>query len=244
VLTGLVSQAVGVGTFPFLARFYSEGRIDEVNHILNASLRGLIVLIVPISAITIAISSPLVHFIFFHTRLQAGDLDATAATLVFFAFGIFAQSAQHILSRGFYALHDTLTPAVVGTAVTILNLPLYWYVVRRAQHLGLALASSVGFATLAVVLFLLFNRRTANRDTGALVVFFVKTTFASAGAALICCRVTRWLEARMAWQTRWGAFPVLVIASSVGFVVTGMLVRILGVREFDAYLQKFRQLLR
>ena len=51
---GVVGQAVGVASFPFLAQLYSAGKLDELNRTLNATMKGLILLLVPISALTIA----------------------------------------------------------------------------------------------------------------------------------------------------------------------------------------------
>src|SRR6202043_2956963 len=106
------------------------------------TFKALIILLVPISALTIAESLPLVHFVFSHTRLRASDLQATSLTLACFSIGMFAWGAQNILARGFYATRDTITPAVVGTVMTALNIPVYWWLARHTQYVGLALASS------------------------------------------------------------------------------------------------------
>jgi putative peptidoglycan lipid II flippase len=128
--------------------------------------------------------------VFSHTRLRASDLHATAATLAVFSLGMFAWGAQNILARGFYAARDTLTPAIVGTALTFLNLPLYWLLVRRYQHLGLALASSAGIIVYTLLLFGLLNRRTKNRESGEMVGFFLKVAAASVMAAGVCFKLT------------------------------------------------------
>src|ERR1700677_230466 len=67
---GVVGQGVGVASFPFLARLYSEGKFDELNRLLNSTLKGLIAVLVPISALTIAESAPLVYLVFSHTRMR------------------------------------------------------------------------------------------------------------------------------------------------------------------------------
>lgn len=235
---GVVGQAVGVASFPFLAQLYSEGKLEQLNATLNATLKGLLLLLVPISALTIAESVPLVYFVFSHTRLKGLDLHATAATLVFFTLGMFAWGAQNILARGFYAARDTITPAVVGTALTFLNLPVYWLLVRRLEHLGLALASSLGIIAYTVILFFLLNRRVKNPESAELVVFFLKLVAASGLAGLACLHLTRYLGMRIGWQTTHQAFLVLVIVSTVGIVLTAFFARLLRVRELDAYLRK------
>jgi putative peptidoglycan lipid II flippase len=213
--------------------------LDELNRALNTTTKGLILLLVPISALTIAQSSPLVHFVFSHTRLQGPDFDATAATLAVFSLGMCAWGLQNFFARGFYAAQDTLTPAIVGTILTFLTLPLYWLLARSHQHLGLALASSLGIMLYTLVLFVLLNRRTKNPETAGLVWFFLKITAASALAGFACLHLARWLGIHIGWQTTTHAFAVLVIVSAAGILLTIMLAVLLRVREIDAYLKKF-----
>jgi putative peptidoglycan lipid II flippase len=235
---GVVGQAAGVASFPFLAQLYSENRFEELNRTLNGTLKGVILLLVPVSALTIIQSKPLVYVVFSHTRLKDADLEATAATLVLFSIGMFAWGAQNILARGFYATQDTLTPAVVGTVLTFLNLPLYWLFVRQGRHLGLALASSCGIIAYTAVLFILLNRRTANRDARSILVFFLKVSAASALAAAMAFQLAGWLETRLAWQTTHGALVELLIVSTVGSLLTLIFVKLFGVRELDVYVRK------
>ena len=237
---GVVGQAVGVASFPFLAQLYSQKKFEELNRTLNATLKGLTLLLVPVSALTIAQSSPLVYLVFSHTRLRGPDFEATASTLALFSVGMFAWGAQNILARGFYATQDTLTPAVVGTALTFLNLPVYWLLVRRAQHLGLAMASSLGIIVYTILLFALLIGRTANREAGSLLVFFAKIAAASALGGLACFELLTWLETRIRWRTTHGAFAVLVVASLAGLLVTAAAAKLLRVRELDTYLKKLR----
>ena len=237
---GVVGQAVGVASFPVLAQLYSQKKFEEFNNTLNATLKGLTLLLVPVSALTIAQSSPLVYLVFSHTRLRGPDFEATASTLALFSVGMFAWGAQNILARGFYATQDTLTPAVVGTALTFLNLPVYWLLVRRAQHLGLAMASSLGIIVYTIVLFALLNRLTANREAGSLLVFFAKIAAAAALGGLACFELLTWLETRIAWRTTHGAFVVLVLASLAGLLLTAAAAKLLRVRELDTYLKKLR----
>ena len=234
---GVVGQAMGVASFPFLAQLYSQGKHEELNRTLNATLKGLLALLVPLSALTIAMNKPLVHFVFSHTRLRGPDLDALASTLAIFSIGMFAWGAQNILARGFYAARDTLTPAIVGTVLTFLSLPLYALLVRHLQHLGLAWASSCGIVLYTLVLFVLLNRRLANHGATDLTVFFLKIGVASTLAGFACFLLTRWLGSRIGWQTTLHAFLVLVLVSGVGIILTVIFAKLLRVREMEVYLK-------
>jgi putative peptidoglycan lipid II flippase len=239
---GVVGLGVGVASFPFLAQLYSQGKFDELNRLMNSTMKGLIALLVPISALTMAQSLPLVHLVFPNTQLQGPDYDATAATLVFFSLGMFAWGAQNILARGFYATRNTWTPAIVGTAVTIASLPVYWLLVRRAQHLGLAMASSIAIVLYTVVLFVLLNRRTHNRQAGSLTLFFLKVSAASALTGWACYRLRLILEPHFAWQRFTGALLLLVIVTAAGVLLLLLLGKLLRIREMDEQIARLWRL--
>jgi putative peptidoglycan lipid II flippase len=230
---GVVGQGVGVASFPYLSRLYSEGKFDELNRLLNSTLKGIIAVLVPISALTIAESGPLVYLVFSHTRMSAYDLNATAATMGFFSLGMFAWGAQYILARGFYATRNTMVPAIVGTVLTFANLPMYWVLVHRYQHLGLAMASSLGITVYTVSLFFLLNRRVKNREAGAMMLFFLKVCGASAAVAIACRQLQGLLEPYFAWHRFTGAFLLLAIVTAAGTLLLILLGKLLRIRELD-----------
>ncbi len=234
-----MGQAVGVASFPLLAQLYSEGKFDDLNALLNSTMKGLLLMIVPISALTMAQSSTIVYFVFANTRLHGADFQATGYALAIFSFAMFAWAAQYIFSRGFYATHNTWTPALVGTGVMIVSLPLYAFLVHRYQYIGLALASSCAIILYMLVLFLLLNRHTHNHQAGKVALFFLKISVASVVAGLVCFRLTGWFQTRVDWHTRPGALLLLVLVSTVGIVLTVGMAKLLGIRELDAYFRRF-----
>ncbi len=233
-----IGQAVGVASFPLLTQLYSERKFDELNSLLNSTVKGLLLLIVPISALTMAESSIVVHFVFANTRLHGPDFQSTGYALAIFSFAMFAWGAQYIFSRGFYATHNTWTPALVGTAVMLLSLPLYSFLVHRYQYIGLAVASSAAIIVYMLALFLLLNRHTHNRQAGKVILFFLKISLASGVAGLVCYRLTLWFQARVNWQTRPNALMLLILTTAVGVVVTVGLAKLLGISELDAYFRR------
>ena len=237
---GVVGQSIGVASFPILAQLYSEGKLDELNRVLNDTFKGLILLLVPVSAFTIAQSPYVVHLVFSHTRLRAADLQATAATLALFSIGMFAWGAQNLLARGFYSTRDTWTPAIVGTAFTILDIPLYWWLAKRAQHLGLALASSTGIILFTIVLTVLLVRRTRNHEIKDLLWFFFKVSAASIFAAAAVFEIANWLSRKIRWESVLGSFEILLIGTFFGILLFIALLKLFRTRELDAYLAKLR----
>jgi putative peptidoglycan lipid II flippase len=235
---GVVGMSVGVASFPFMAQLYSEGKLEELNRAVNATLKGLLIPLLPISALFIAQSTPLVHFLFSHTRLRGSDFEATSAALRVFSLGMFAWAMQNILARAFYAARDTITPAVVGTGITFLSLPLYWWLAHRFQYLGLAWASTLGITACTVILLVLLSRRIHNHEGRALWVFFLKIGAVSTLTGVACFKLTNWLGSLLGWQTTHQALLVLVIVTSVGLLLTVLLAKLLRLRELEDYLRR------
>ena len=233
---GIVGQAIGVASFPVLAQLFSEKRMVELDQILSGTMKGIILLLMPVTALTVAMSVPLVHLVFTHTRLVESDFMATAGTLVWFSLGMMAWGAQNILSRAFYAMHDTITPAVVGTLITVANLPLYWLLVRHMQYLGLAAASSAGITAYTIILFAILIRKTSGSGMRGLMSFFARVTLASAIGGFICWEFVRWLGERISWRSFHGAFIDLSLATVVGVILTIVFLRLFGVSEVKSYL--------
>jgi putative peptidoglycan lipid II flippase len=233
-----ITYAIGVASFPFLTQLHSEGKPNELNRTLNTTLKGLVLCLVPISALTVVLSKPLIYFVFSHTRLRESDFLATALALALFSLGMFARGAQNLISRSFNATHDTVTPAVAGTAFTLLTLPIYWYAGRRWGFAGLAAASSFSLVIYAVFLFALLIRKTRNRHAGGVVLCFTKVVVSSVFVALACSQLTVWLESRLAWQTAKGAFAILMIVTLLGLPSILLLARLLGVMEVETYWKK------
>ena len=240
----VVGQAVGTGSYPFLARMYAEGKFTEFNRTMNHGTRGLILMLAPISTLAIALHEPVVYFVFSHTRMKSSDIQATAGCLAFFCIGMFAWGTQNLISRGFYAIQDTLTPAIGGTIMTIVSLPIYWFLSRVWQQNGLATASSICVIAYAAVIYFLLARRTKNAEAPGVVGFSAKIAVVCVVSGLACQRLAQWLQARMVWQNSMGALELIVLVSVFGLILMVLLARILNIEELDAYRRKFLPCLR
>jgi putative peptidoglycan lipid II flippase len=151
---------------------------------------------------------------------------------------MFAWGAQNIFARGFYATRDTITPAVVGTATTVLSLPLYWLLVKRLDYLGLALASTAGIIVYTIVLFVLLNRRTRNPETLTVFTFFLKVSAASIVVGAACYKLSAYLQNFIPQQNLLGAVALLTVVSTAGLLLLIALLKILRVPELNLYLNR------
>jgi putative peptidoglycan lipid II flippase len=179
ILVGLFGQAVGMAAYPFMARLAAERKLEEMNRLLNDTLRGLSV-VVPFSVLAMVLRHEIVLIIFQRGRFDAAATELTSGILVFLLAGTFAFAAQTVVVRGFYAMQNTLFPAVFGTMAVIISIPLFYYGMKIMGVNGIALALSLSAFLQVVILYALWNRRSRNIYSRDVYLFFVKICVISA----------------------------------------------------------------
>jgi putative peptidoglycan lipid II flippase len=120
---------------------------------------------IPASVGLILVREPLISFLFKRGKFDEHDVQLTAWALLWYAAGIVGHSAMEILTRAFYAQHDTKTPVLIGTIAMALNV-IFSIAFAKAfesigwmPHGGLALANSFATALEAIVLFIFMRKR-------------------------------------------------------------------------------------
>jgi putative peptidoglycan lipid II flippase len=159
-----IAQSIAIAALPTFSAQVARGQRGEMRSSLAATLRGVLFLAAPASVGLILLRRPIVAMIYQGGEFSANSTELVAWALLWYASGLIGHSLVEIVSRAFYALHDTKTPVAVGVAAMSLNLVFSllfaaWF--RRigwAPHGGLALANSLATA-LEMVLLLVFMRR-------------------------------------------------------------------------------------
>jgi putative peptidoglycan lipid II flippase len=113
----LFGQSIAQAAFPILSR--EKDRLDVFTSTFSASFQQILYLIVPISVLFLVLRIPVVRLIFGAGQFDWSATVLTGRCLSFFALGIFAQALIYLVSRAFYALHDTKTPLIVGAISTL-----------------------------------------------------------------------------------------------------------------------------
>ncbi len=118
----LIGQAIAQAAFPVLSR--EKDRLDDFKATFITSFNQMLYLVLPISVLFLVLRIPIVRLVFGAAAFDWQATVSTGRTLALFSISIFAQALIYLVSRGFYALHDTKIPLIVGSATTILMLGL------------------------------------------------------------------------------------------------------------------------
>ncbi len=247
---GIFAQAMAVAVFPTLSALAATGKLQEMRDTSSASLRTLLFLTIPSSVFLIVMSKPIIRLLLQQGRYTEADTQLAAAALTFYCIGIFAWSAQSILSRSFYALQDTITPVVIGTGVTLVFLPLNWLFMTGLGLgiRGLALATTVAAILHSIVMLAVLRRRLNGFDGRRLALSVARVVVASTAAGLACWAATGAIEhllgasGTMMHVKAVAAAELLAGAAACGLVYVGccVLLRTQELREAAGLLRRRR----
>ncbi|MBI5590201.1 MAG: murein biosynthesis integral membrane protein MurJ [Deltaproteobacteria bacterium] len=219
ILVGLLGQAVGIASFPYLARLAAENQIPEMNRLLNRTLKYLSV-IIPFSMLFMVLRHEMVAILFERGRFDAAATTQTAGILVYLMMGAFAFAAQTIVVRGYYAMQNTIFPAIYSTIGVLISVPFYILGMKLMGAAGVALAISVSAILQVILLYTLWNRRSHNPECREVYRGYAKMLLLSIPAGLI-------LEGLRMALARWtGGMALagsLLIACGIGLVFLALL---------------------
>ncbi|MFH1405337.1 MAG: murein biosynthesis integral membrane protein MurJ [Patescibacteria group bacterium] len=117
---GIIAIPFAIAAFPTFSQLIEEKDFEGFKSALSSTIRNTLFLIMPLMIIFLLLRAQIVRVV-----VGAGHFDwaatiLTADTLAFFALGFIAQSVIFIISRAFFAFHDTVTPLVSGViSITI-----------------------------------------------------------------------------------------------------------------------------
>jgi len=151
----LIGVAISTAAFPTMTERLSQGRPDLFKKELQAVLRVIIWLALPVATISFFTRGYIVSFI------KNGGNSLIAGLLGALVVAILFRSIYHIAARSFYAQQDTKTPLYISIFAISLNIILaVWFtLVLDFGAYGLAWAQSIVAFVEVMVLFVVMSRR-------------------------------------------------------------------------------------
>ncbi|MFZ5922852.1 MAG: murein biosynthesis integral membrane protein MurJ [Chloroflexota bacterium] len=212
-----IAQSVAIAAMPTFSAQFALGKMDEMRNALATALRGMLLLAIPASVGLVLLRQPLVAMLYERGEFTPETTQLVAWALLWYAIGLVGHSVMEVLTRAFYAQHDTKTPVLVGTVAMGLNVVFSfgfsaWFEqIGWMPHGGLALANSLATALEAAALFALMRRRLKGIDGEIIATGFGKSAMAALGMAL----------ALMVWMQA-GASPNRWVEGLGGVAVGGL----------------------
>jgi len=165
-----IAQSVAIAAMPTFSAQHALGQVDAMRASLVASLRGILFMAIPASAGLILLREPIVSMLYQRGRFDAHMSALVSWALLWYAAGLVGHCLMEVLTRAFYAQHDTRTPVAIGVAAMGLNVLFSfgfaaWFTqIGWMPHGGLALANSLATALEMSALLIMMRRRLHGLD--------------------------------------------------------------------------------
>jgi putative peptidoglycan lipid II flippase len=154
----VIGPAAGAASLPFFTSLFQQNRSHDFSASVARSVSRLFAVGMLVSAWMIALAPGLLDLFKGGKFNRADTLSVTRLfTILSITLGFWA--VQGIYARAFYAASDTRTPAITGTVITILSIPMYWLLFKTHGLTGLAIASDIGIIVQTTTLALLLHRK-------------------------------------------------------------------------------------
>lgn len=207
-----IAQSVAIAAMPTFSAQHALGRTDEMRASLAAALRGVLFLAVPASLGLILLREPIVGLLYQRGQFDERMTRLVAWALLWYAAGLVGHSLMEVLTRAFYAQHDTRTPVLIGATAMGLNVLFSFGFaalfgrIGWMPHGGLALANSLATALETAALMIVMRRRLKGMNGAR-----IWRGAAQAGLAALAMGLLLWIWMRMpnpAWMLVLGGVPL------------------------------------
>lgn len=223
-----IAQSIATAALPTFSTQVAENRQEDMRRSLAASLRGTLLLTFPATVGLILLRTPIITLLYQRGEFTSYSTKLVAWALLWYAAGLVSHSLVEILSRAFYALHDTKTPVIVGSVAMTLNVLLsiglssLFKRIGWMPHGGLALANTLATSIEMVGLLYLMRKRLQGlfiREDLSGIIKGIATS-AVMGAVLWI-----WLDnlgGSSAWIVAGGGILLGLLVYAIGVIVLGV----------------------
>lgn len=157
LLATITSGSIATTFFPLLSAKWAEGDRIAFNNLLGRGLRLIVFITLPVAAVFILFSVPIISVLFERGAFNASTTDAVAITLALMMGAFVFGSLGNITSRIFYITNHTRLIATISVVEIIVYGVFALFLSREFSYKGIALALSVssGINILLSIFFLI-----------------------------------------------------------------------------------------
>ena len=167
-----IAQSVATVALPMFSVQVSRGETSEMRSSLASALRLVLMLAIPATAGLVIMSTPIVRIVFERRSFTPEMTMMVACSLIWYGVGLIGHCVVEVVSRAFYAMHDTKTPVMILFASMVLNMLLnivlskLFGALGTYPHGGLALANSIATALEMCALLYFMNKKLDGLEGG------------------------------------------------------------------------------
>ncbi|HEV8129540.1 MAG TPA: murein biosynthesis integral membrane protein MurJ [Candidatus Eisenbacteria bacterium] len=220
---GLFGVAIATVTLAEVSRHAAAGNLADLKGTLSLSLRLVMLLTLPATLLLMALARPIIALLYEHGRFGSFDTLQTSHALWAYALGLAAFSGVRVMVPAFYSLGMARIPVTVSMCTIAATVLLYFPLMHLLEHMGLALAVSIGSVLNFIALFWMLRRKIGGLGGRRLAWAGARMLLAASVAAAAAAGVARVVESVVGLRSTPERALVVGLALAVaGVVYVGM----------------------
>lgn len=215
---GIFGISFAIAAFPTLSDHAADTK--KLIGTFSRTARQILFFIIPSSVILYGLRAQIVRVV-----LGAGKFDwpatlLTMEVLSFFSLSLFAQAVIPLLTRVYYARHDSRRPFFIGLASDGLNVVLSLVLAGRLGVGGLALAFSISNIAYLLILWAVLRQKIGRLDEPKILLAVGKSVLAAFAAAGIIQAMKKFI------------WPLIDMATFAGVLTQGLSAGLAGIAAY------------
>ncbi len=157
---GVFAVALGTVALPQASEMVARGDMKGLGNTFSQALGLNLFLILPSAAFLAMVGPDIVELIYRWGAFSKADTANTALALLHYSYGLIGFAAVRVTVPIYYALKDSALPAKLSVIAVVLNIALYFPLIKILDFAGLAAATSIaGLVNFGLLLYFLPSRR-------------------------------------------------------------------------------------
>lgn len=219
VILGLIGVPFALAVFPVLSTYYAKGEDGHFTALFSVTFRRILFYVVPLSFLMIVLREQIIRVIYGGGKFDWEDTILTYQVLGILAASLFAQSLIPLLTRSFYAMHNTKTPFYTALFSQVINILFVLFFIRQWEEGIYAIAVGFSLAVVINMLLLMIHLRRRIHKLGgrSIVITFLRVFVAGLIGGLAAHGMTYVVHMAIGpIDTFIKVFTQLIIAGSFG----------------------------
>lgn len=150
-LTGITIQGVAVVLFPFFSENAAGAEFGILRSRIMATLRFVFLIMVPMAGLLAVLRHPILTLLFQRGSFDQAATAGVARVLPWYLIGMIGMAAMNIVGRGFYAISNLRTPALIGLGSLVFYAILSGILTARYSYVGIGIAYAISWSMQFVI---------------------------------------------------------------------------------------------
>ncbi|KKR03576.1 MAG: Integral membrane protein MviN [Parcubacteria group bacterium GW2011_GWF2_39_13b] len=217
---GIIAVSYAVAVFPSLTEAAVKKDWQDYAKNFSSTFRQILFFIIPASIFLVVLRAQIVRVILGSGKFDWQDTILTIQSLQYLAIGLFADSLVLLMMRGFFAIENTKTPAIISLIGTIIRLFSAIILVKYFSVAGLALGYAIGSIACMILLWIFLEERVGDLGQNEIIAAGFKILLSSAVAGLA------------AYGSLYLIAPLVDMKTFIGIFIQGLFAGLIGVAAY------------